>query len=181
MAGFANTTVGSTWTADATYGGTTDGAFFRKNTAAGVWSTVTRTGGVETVNNTAVATNAYHTLRIEMDDNTPNVRFYIDGVLQFTHTTNLPATGTRLGFNVATAMEAATAGLTVDIDYIRVWSDDPDTVLDAANIPPQIVEVINETEKEQQWQSIPLRRFLRFLRRFSSGPAAPSRDSSPSR
>jgi hypothetical protein len=40
--GFANTVVGSTWTADATYGGQTDGIFFRKNAAGTVWQTVTR-------------------------------------------------------------------------------------------------------------------------------------------
>ncbi len=44
QAGFANTVAGSTWTADGTYSAQTNGAFFRKNAAAGTWSTVTRVG-----------------------------------------------------------------------------------------------------------------------------------------
>lgn len=75
-----------------------------------------------------MSTNVYRTLRIEVNDTTGSAAFYIDGVLQFTHTTNLPAAATALGYGVGTAMSAATAGLTVDIDYIRVWSDDPPTV-----------------------------------------------------
>ncbi len=44
QAGFANTVAGSTWTADGTYSNQTNGAYFRKNAAAGTWSTVTRAG-----------------------------------------------------------------------------------------------------------------------------------------
>lgn len=77
-----------------------------------------------------MSTNAYRTLRIEVNNTLGNAAFYIDGALQFTHTTNVPAAATALGYGIGTSMSAATAGLTVDIDYIRVWSDDPPTVTD---------------------------------------------------
>jgi hypothetical protein len=99
--------------------------FFRKNQAATVWQAVTRSAsGAETVTNTAVGTGAYHTLRIEVDNVTPRVLFVIDGTVVATHTTSLPAAGTRLGWYIGNALESANNRST-QIDYVRVWSDDP--------------------------------------------------------
>lgn len=64
-------------------------------------------------------------LRIEVNDLAGKVLFYIDGNLVATHTTNIPAAGTRLGFwNGVTSSVAAIT--TMDVDYIKFWSDDPD-------------------------------------------------------
>jgi hypothetical protein len=148
--GIANVGNGSTWTTDTTFSSLTDGAFFRKNEAAGVWQTVTRLAGVETTNNTALSTSVYRALRIEMDDSAQNVRFYIDGVLQFTHTTNLPASATRLGLYVGNAMEGATANANLDIDYIRACSDDPEASPETALLTPEVVELLSEEEKQSR-------------------------------
>jgi hypothetical protein len=43
-----------------------------------------------------MSTNVYRTLRIEVNNVVGNSAFYIDGVLQFTHTTSLPGAATAL-------------------------------------------------------------------------------------
>ncbi len=63
-------------------------------------------------------------LRIEVDNGAGAVRFYINGALVATHTTNIPAAATRLGYHVGATLSAATA-TNVYVDYLRVWSDDP--------------------------------------------------------
>ncbi len=102
----------------------TNGAYFRKNAAGTVWIAVTRAGGVETTTTTAVGTGAFHILRIEMDNTNGNVKFFADGTNVATHTTNIPASTTRLGWYIGNAITATTNRATL-IDYIRVWSDDP--------------------------------------------------------
>ena len=71
-------------------------------------------------------------LRIEVNDLQSRVLFYIDGNLVATHTTGLPASGTRLGPWIGVTASAAVVS-TMDIDYIRIWSDDPDTVAPRLN------------------------------------------------
>lgn len=70
-------------------------AFFRKTAAGTVWQTVTRSAsGLETVNTTAVATDTYQTLRVELNDTLGTADFYINGVLAFSHSTGVPASST---------------------------------------------------------------------------------------
>ena len=64
-------------------------------------------------------------MRIEIDNTGAGaVRFYINGTLVATHTTNIPAAATRLGYHVGGTLSAATA-TNIWVDYLRVWSDDP--------------------------------------------------------
>ena len=64
-------------------------------------------------------------LRIEVNDLSGKVYFYIDGNLVATHITGIPTASIRLGFwNGITSSVAAVT--TMDVDYIKFWSDDPD-------------------------------------------------------
>lgn len=131
IAGFADIALNGANSADTNQ--SANEIFFRKNQAATVWQAVTRSAsGVETTTNTAITTNAYRTLRIEVDNVTPRVLFVIDGVVVATHTTALPGSTTRLGWYIGNAIEATTNRAT-SIDYVRVWSDDPpeDSIADS--------------------------------------------------
>jgi hypothetical protein len=107
----------------------TNEIFFRKTAAGTTWQTVTRTAaGGEVVNATTYTTAAMRALRIEINDLAGKVFFYIDGVLVATHTTGIPLATARLGHWVG--MNASAAAISsMDIDYIKVWSDDPDTAV----------------------------------------------------
>jgi hypothetical protein len=112
-------------------------AFFRKTAAGTVWQTVTRSAnGTETINLTAIPTDVYQTLRVELNDTLGTADFYINGVLQFSHSTSVPATAAGLGYYIGNGISSATNRF-VDVDYIRVWSDDPaniaiETIADSA-------------------------------------------------
>jgi hypothetical protein len=111
----------------------TNEIFFRKTAAGTTWQTVTRSAaGVETVTATAVTTAAMRTLRVEVNNLASKVFFYIDGSLVATHTTGIPLAAARLGHWVGITASAATIS-TLDIDYIKVWSDDPDSTMSVAN------------------------------------------------
>ncbi|MBP9780075.1 hypothetical protein KBD33_05650, partial [Candidatus Gracilibacteria bacterium] len=102
----------------------TSEAMFRKTAAGVVWNAVTRAGGAETVTVLTANPTTMAILRIEVDNGAGAVRFYINGALVATHTTNIPAAATRLGYHVGATLSAATA-TNVYVDYLRVWSDDP--------------------------------------------------------
>lgn len=69
--------------------------------------------------------NQWNIFRIEVENSTQTARFYINGNLVATHTGNtIPASGVRFGHQIGMLVTAAVAN-TMDIDYIRVWSDDP--------------------------------------------------------
>lgn len=64
-------------------------------------------------------------MRIEIDNSGAGaVRFYINGTLVATHTTNIPLATARLGYHVGATLAGANA-TNILVDYIRVWSDDP--------------------------------------------------------
>ena len=107
----------------------TNEIFFRKTAAGTTWQTVTRTAaGAEVVNATTYTSAVMRALRIEINDLAGKVFFYIDGVLVATHTTGIPLATARLGHWVG--MNASAAAISsMDIDYIKVWSDDPDTAV----------------------------------------------------
>lgn len=71
----------------------TDGIYFRRQDGAGVgnWFAVTRAGGVETATDTTIAgISGYAHFEIEVTSTT-QVKFYINGTLRATHTTNIPS------------------------------------------------------------------------------------------
>ena len=72
--------------------------------------------------------------------------FYIDGNLVATHITNLPLSGTRLGYWVGITSTVA-AITTMDVDYIKFWSDDPDTISPVQNNTPVPVVTNYDTLK----------------------------------
>lgn len=81
-----------------------DMAFFRFSTIAGDsnFQCMTGDGTSTTVVNSGVAADLLkHKFAIIFDDVTPNVKFYIDGVLVATHTTTLPRTAHDLGYVIA--------------------------------------------------------------------------------
>jgi hypothetical protein len=141
VVGFTDLALNGAITADTN--NATNEIFFRKTAAGTTWQTVTRTAaGVETVTPTAVTTVAMRALRIEVSDLAGKVFFYIDGNLVATHTTAIPLAAARLGHWVGITASAATVS-TMDIDYIKVWSDDPDTVssiVQKNNIAPMAID-----------------------------------------
>lgn len=107
--------------------------FFRKTALGTTWQTVTRSAaGIETVNATTATTIAMRALRIEVNDLAGKVFFYIDGNLVATHTTGIPLAATRLGYWVGITTSVA-AIATMDVDYIKFWSDDPDSIVAPSN------------------------------------------------
>jgi hypothetical protein len=134
LIGFSNRVQNTAMSTDATAVATaatnfgTSGVFFRKNAADASWSAVTANGGTATTTAAVATTNAWHRFRIEIDSvrvpGTPEARFYVDGTLVATHTTNLPTSATKLGYGVSNNTTTA-AAKTMDVDYMRVWSDDP--------------------------------------------------------
>lgn len=107
--------------------------FFRKNAAGTNWEAVTRSGATETITTTTGSVSTMRTLRIDVNDTLSKVFFYIDGSLVATHTTNIPAPGTRLGYWAGITPSTAAAA-TMDLDYIKIWSDDPAEVATTSNL-----------------------------------------------
>jgi hypothetical protein len=83
-----------------------EGAYFRysDNVNGGDWECVTVSGSTETLtdSNVAVTVSTFNKLRIEVNGAGTEAKFYIDGSLVATHTTNMPGSGDRfgVGFNV---------------------------------------------------------------------------------
>lgn len=105
----------------------TNEIFFRKKAATLTWETVTRStaNATEVVTATAIPVNQWNIFRIEVEGSKQTARFYINGTLVATHNgTTIPASGIRFGHQVGMYVSAATAN-SMDLDYIRVWSDDP--------------------------------------------------------
>lgn len=86
----------------------TNGAYFERLAADTNWFRVTRSGGVQTRTDTGVAYGtSWRKLRIRK--NGANIEFYIDGTLNGTHTTNVPAGTTGLSFGVQVIPTTTTA------------------------------------------------------------------------
>lgn len=81
----------------------TNGIYWRVTQATGFWEAVTENTSTETA---TVTTNAadtdWHTIRIEINSAGTSVDYYFDGVLEATHTTNIPAPSVNIrGFMAA--------------------------------------------------------------------------------
>ncbi|MEK7595446.1 MAG: hypothetical protein AAB443_02570, partial [Patescibacteria group bacterium] len=120
-AGFTNGALGADTVSEVA-----NGIYFRKNTATSNWFTVARTASVETNSTSdtgiAVSVTTPQTLRIEVENlATPQAKFFINGSLVRTETTNLPTVN--MGWAVTNGTGAAIAK-TLVIDWIKVWHDE---------------------------------------------------------
>jgi hypothetical protein len=99
---------------DSLTGTPAEGAYFRysDDVNGGDWQCVTVTGSTETTNDSNVAptVGTYNKFRIEVNAAASEVKFYIDGNLVATHTTNIPGSGDRfgVGFNVRKTVGTST-------------------------------------------------------------------------
>lgn len=85
------------------------------------WQTVTSAAGTATVNanhtQVTVAAATWYRLGIEINAAANEVKFYIDGVLKATHTTNIPtASGGQMGIAILFAKTVGSTARTLDID-----------------------------------------------------------------
>jgi hypothetical protein len=111
----------------------TRGAFFRYDRAATGdhnWRAVTRSGGVETVTDTGVAVTAGFTqtgvkLKVVVDLDGTEVRFYIADSLVATHTTNINTSG-RHGYGGTILKSAGTTEVGAGWDWNDFWWSDAD-------------------------------------------------------
>lgn len=106
-----------------TYASITDGNYFRLEGTGGSanWYAVSENASTETATDTGVATDTdWHSFRIETNAAGTSVLFYIDGALEATHTTNMPATGTN--YRMAKTQSVFSSG-EVLIDYIMCGAD----------------------------------------------------------
>lgn len=93
------------------------GFVYRRATDGDFWVCVTRnTTETKTVTAVAPSTSAYQKLRIEIEDDKSEVRFYINSTLVATHTTNI--TGVRMGYGAKIWKTAGTTTADFYIDYI---------------------------------------------------------------
>jgi len=86
---------------DSLTGTPAEGAYFRysDDVNGGNWECVTVTGSTETTTDStvSVAASTWNRLRIEVNSAGTEAKFYVDGTLAATHTTNMPGSGDRFG------------------------------------------------------------------------------------
>lgn len=92
-----------------------NGVFFYQSSSN--WRCVTRSGGTSTDTLTGSTTSAYRILKFEVYD-TGTVRFYIDGSLAATHTSNIPAA--LLGIGASSESLSGGDESRFNIDFIKV-------------------------------------------------------------
>ena len=88
------------------------------------WRTNTGTGGSVTTNTTAITVTANNWYLLEILKSGSNWVFYINTVLQFTHSTNID-TATVMRPGVFEIKDTASTSQTVDIDYFELRTIDP--------------------------------------------------------
>jgi len=98
------------------------GIFFRA-LGTGAWFAVTRSNNIETATDTTIAqSTTYRQFKIETNAAGTEVKFYIDGILRATHTTNittdpiLPSIGVAVNGGTTTNI----AALNIDYMYLKV-------------------------------------------------------------
>lgn len=111
--------VGLTDAGIGSFGTTPDGIYFKytHSVNSGNWQCITRSGGTETNNNSAVAASAsYQILEIRINSDITSIGFYIDGALVQTHTTNIPAS-TAMWMQAMIVKSAGTTSRGLAMDY----------------------------------------------------------------
>jgi hypothetical protein len=93
--------------------------------AAGEWKAITASGGSRTVTTTGttVATDTWYDLRIEVNAAASSIEYSLDGVVEATHTTNIP-TSTQLGASSqmwGVASTGTARQYVVDRQRVRWW------------------------------------------------------------
>ena len=88
------------------------------NVNSGKWVIVTRQSSIETVTNTnlTVSTSQWYKLRIEINSDATEVKFYINDVLEATHTTNIPQ-NSEVNALANIVKSSGTTARTINIDY----------------------------------------------------------------
>jgi hypothetical protein len=99
-----------------------EGAYFRysDDVNGGDWECVTVSASTETLtdSNVAVTAGTFNKLRIEVNGAGTEAKFYIDGTLVATHTTNMPGSTDRLGVGVNMRKTVGTTTRQIRNDYI---------------------------------------------------------------
>jgi hypothetical protein len=99
-----------------------EGAYFRysDDVNGGDWECVTVSASTETLtdSNVAVTAGTFNKLRIEVNGAGTEAKFYIDGTLVATHTTNMPGSTDRLGVGVNMRKTVGTTARQIRNDYI---------------------------------------------------------------
>lgn len=107
--------------ADGNDGITNDGIWFSNALRGEAWRVCTRAGGVSSSNvNTGVAISTTAFVKLKLVATPTSVEFYIDGVLKYTHTDNIPSVVLTPG--VFTIYQGTWDG-GIDVDYIYCWSN----------------------------------------------------------
>jgi hypothetical protein len=109
----------------ATGGVSTDGAYFEYlQTTSANWRFVTANNSTRTTTEgsspVAVASGSWITLRVDINADATEAKFYVNDTLIATTTTNIPGSGRAFGYGVHILKSVGTAARTVDIDYIYV-------------------------------------------------------------
>lgn len=118
---------------DNTGGDATDGAYFRytHSVNGGRYECVTRSNSTETAQDSGVApsTSSYQILKIVVNSTATSAKFYIDGALVRTITSNIPSGSARaFGFLTGVVKSAGTNGRGFTLDYMGVGGAMPSTV-----------------------------------------------------
>lgn len=100
----------------------TDGAYFELTQASANWQCATASNSTRTKTNssTAAAANTWTRLKITVNAAGTSVKFYINGTLVATNTTNIPtAAGRETGLATNIVKSAGTTARTADVDYLQ--------------------------------------------------------------
>jgi hypothetical protein len=154
VVGFTNVAANATVSADTNL--SSDEAFFRKTAAGTQWEAVSRAGsGTEQVTTSVGSTSSWQMLRVELDEVNDAVKFYVNNSIVATHSTAVPGTSTRLGWILMNTPTTTTySGRVLDIDNVRVWSDDPPKSQGASGLDYQIVEDTQQSNQESESVSV---------------------------
>jgi len=117
--GIVGTGVGILHSAASTWAGNTTGAVFQYEN--GTLSSVTRTANGSTTTNTVTGVTVTDFNDYEIYHDGTDIKFYVNGELKQTHTTNLPSsTAESLGYGVRDASSDATTGITLTTNKITL-------------------------------------------------------------
>jgi hypothetical protein len=121
LCGFGDNNGGAFSEADGVFFNYDEGGVTNGNSASPNWRCITSSSSVRTNSNTIpVVANSWTKLRIEVNDDATEVKFFINGTLVATHTTNIPKiqNSQTLMFKQGMAKSTGTINTTMWIDYI---------------------------------------------------------------
>jgi len=86
------------------------------------WQVVSASGGVRTLINTGVpvAINTFYSLRIDINETHTEAKYYLNGTLVYTSTTNIPTGNTGINATTAITKTAGTTNVNILYDYLGV-------------------------------------------------------------